>query len=83
MSVAVVHIGQNQPSAGRVPAKRGGETFKGSYAVTANGRATLSITPTSGSPSNLVFYFVCPSKAVGVQITDFGPANAAVSVIEK
>jgi hypothetical protein len=33
--------------------------------------------------SNLVFYFVSPSKAVGVQTTDFGPANAAVNVVEK
>ncbi len=63
--------------------KAGTQTFAGTYSVTANGRATLSITPTSGSPANLVFYFVSPSKAVGTQMTDFGPANAAVNVIDK
>jgi hypothetical protein len=60
-----------------------GERFTGSYSVAANGRATLSITPTPGSPSNLVFYFVSPSKGLSVQIMDFGPPNAAVNVIEK
>jgi hypothetical protein len=63
--------------------KAGTQTFAGTYSVSANGRTTLSITPTSGSPSNLVFYFVSPSKAVGVQMMDFGPANAAVNVVEK
>jgi hypothetical protein len=43
----------------------------------------IAITPTSGSPSTLVFYFVSASKAVGVQMTDFGSADAAVNVIEK
>jgi hypothetical protein len=61
----------------------GTQTFAGTYSTSANGRTTLSITPTSGSPSNLVFYFVSPSKAVGVQVMDFGPANAAVNVVEK
>jgi hypothetical protein len=69
--------------AGTLTTKAGTQTFAGSYSVSANGRTTLSITPTSGSPSNLVFYFVSPSKAVGVQMTDFGPANAAVNVVEK
>ncbi len=59
------------------------QTFAGTYSASANGRTTLSITPTSGSPSNLVFYFVSPSKAVGVQMMDFGPANAAVNVVEE
>jgi len=68
---------------GTLTSKAGTETFTGIYSVAINGRATLSITPSSGSPSNLVFYFVSPSKAVGVQTEDFGPANAAVNVIEK
>jgi len=68
---------------GTLTTKAGTQTFAGTYSVSANGRTTLSITPTSGSPSNQVFYFVSPSKAVGVQMTDFGPANAAVNVIEK
>ena len=63
--------------------KAGTQTFAGTYSVSANGRTTLSITPTSESPSNFVFYFVSPSKAVGVQMVDFGPANAAVNVVEK
>jgi Bacterial Ig-like domain (group 2) len=66
-----------------VATKAGIQSLAGTYSVTANGRATLSISPTSGSPSNLVFYFVSASKAVGVQTMDFGPANAAVNVIEK
>jgi hypothetical protein len=68
---------------GKLTTKGGTQTIAGTYSVSANGRTTLSITPTSGSPSNLVFYFVSPSKAVGVQMTDFGPANVAVNVIEK
>jgi hypothetical protein len=63
--------------------KAGTQTFAGTYSVSANGRTTLSITPTSESPSNFVFYFVSPSKAVGVRMVDFGPANAAVDVVEK
>jgi hypothetical protein len=68
---------------GTLTTKAGNQTFMGTYSVATNGRTTLSITPTSGSPSSLVFYFVSASKAVGVQMTDFGPANAAVNVIEK
>jgi hypothetical protein len=68
---------------GTLTTKAGTQTFAGTFSVAANGRTTLSITPTSGSPSNLVFYFVSPSKAVGVQMMDFGPANAAVNVIDK
>jgi len=68
---------------GTLTTKAGTQAFVGTYSVSANGRTTLSITPTSGSPSNLVFYFASPSKAVGVQMMDFGPANAAVNVIEK
>ncbi len=68
---------------GTLATKAGTQAFAGTYSVAANGRTMLSITPTSGSPSNLVFYFVSASKAVGVQMTDFGPANAAVNVIEK
>jgi hypothetical protein len=63
--------------------KAGTQTFAGTYSVAANGRTMISITPTSGSPSNLVLYFVSASKAVGAQTTNFGPANAAVNVIEK
>jgi IPT/TIG domain/Bacterial Ig-like domain (group 2) len=68
---------------GTLTTKGGTQTIAGTYAVSTNGRTTLSITPISGSPSNLVFYFVSPAKAVGVQMTDFGPANVAVNVIEK
>jgi Big-like domain-containing protein len=68
---------------GTLATKAETQAFAGTYSVAANGRATLSIAQTSGSPSNLVFYFVSPSKAVGVQVENFGPANAAVNVIEK
>jgi IPT/TIG domain len=68
---------------GTLATKAGTQVFAGTYSVAANGRTMISITPTSGSPSNLVFYFVSASKAVGVQVMDFGPANAAVNVIEK
>jgi hypothetical protein len=68
---------------GTLTTKTGTETFMGNYSVAANGRTMLSITPTSGSPSNLVFYLVSASKAVGAQTTNFGPPNAAVNVIEK
>lgn len=68
---------------GTLTTKAGAQTFAGTYSVTTNGRTTLSITPTSGSPSNLVFYFVSASKAVSVETTNFGAANAAVNVVEK
>jgi hypothetical protein len=68
---------------GTLGTKAGTQAFTGNYSVAANGRTILSITSTSGSLSNLVFYFVSASKAVGTQMTDFGPANAAVNVIEK
>ena len=68
---------------GTLITKAGTQAFAGTYSVSANGRTTLSITPTSGSPSNLVFYFASPSKAVGVQMMDFGTPNTAVNVIEK
>jgi hypothetical protein len=67
---------------GTLTTKTGTQTFAGTYSVAANGRATLSIAPSSGSPSTMVFYFVSPSKAVGVQM-DLGQRNAAVNVIEK
>jgi hypothetical protein len=68
---------------GTLTTKAGTVTFTGTYSAASNGRTTLSITPISGPPSNLVFYFISPSIAVGVQTEDFGPANAAVNVIEK
>jgi hypothetical protein len=68
---------------GTLTTKAGTVTFTGTYSAASNGRTTLSITPISGPPSNLVFYFISPAKAVGVQTEDFGPANAAVNVIEK
>lgn len=68
---------------GTLTTKVGTQTFTGTYSVAGNGRTTVSITQTSGSPSDLVFYFVSPSKAVGVQQENFGPANVAVNVIEK
>jgi hypothetical protein len=67
---------------GALTTKDGTQTFTGTYSVAASGRTTLSITPTSGSPSALVFYFVSPSKAFGVQ-ADTGVATAATYVIEK
>ena len=59
-----------------------GQNFTGTYSVAPNGRATLAITPRVGSPSNMVFYLVSPSKAVGIQV-DPGAANPAVNIIEK
>lgn len=67
---------------GTLTTKAGTQAFAGTYSVAANGRAALSIAPSSGSPSTMVFYFVSPSKAVGVQM-DLGQRNAAVNVIEK
>jgi hypothetical protein len=61
----------------------GTETLTGTYSEAMNGRMALSIPPISGSSSNRVFYFVSPSKAVGVQTTNFGPPKASVNVIEK
>jgi hypothetical protein len=56
--------------------------FVGSYSVDSNGRAIMMITPSVGGPSNMVFYLVSPSKAVGIQV-DPGAANPAVNIIEK
>jgi hypothetical protein len=67
---------------GRSTTAAGSQTFTGTYSVDASGRVTLAITPTSGTPSNIVFYLISPSKAVGTQM-DFGMRNAAVNVIEK
>ncbi len=67
---------------GTLDNKGGGNTFTGTYSVAANGRATLSITAAAGPPSNLVFYLISPSKAVGVQV-DAGTTNAVVNIIEK
>jgi hypothetical protein len=67
---------------GRSATAAGSQTFTGTYSVDASGRVTLAITPTSGTPSNMVFYLISPSKAVGTQM-DLGMRNAAVNVIEK
>jgi hypothetical protein len=67
---------------GRSTTGAGSQTFTGTYSVDASGRVTLAITPTSGTPSNMVFYLISPSKAVGMQM-DLGMRNAAVNVIEK
>jgi hypothetical protein len=67
---------------GRSATAAGSETFTGTYLVDASGRVTLAITPTSGTPSNMVFYLISPSKAVGMQM-DLGMRNAAVNVVEK
>lgn len=61
--------------------KGSSQSFTGSYSVAANGRATLAITPSGGAPSNMVFYLISPSKAVGIQ--DTGATNSAVNIIEK
>ena len=67
---------------GRSTTAAGSQTFTGTYSVDASGRVTLVITPTSGTPSNMVFYLISPSKAVGTQM-ELGMRNAAVNVIEK
>ena len=61
----------------------GGDShFSGGYSVDGNGRAMMTITPTSGSPSNWVFYLISPSKAVGID-ADVGTTNSAIRIIEK
>jgi len=67
---------------GRSAIAAGNQTFTGTYLVDASGRVTLAITSTSGTPSNMVFYLISPSKAVGTQM-DLGMRNAAVNVVEK
>jgi hypothetical protein len=57
-------------------------SFSGSYAVSGNGRTTMTITPDSGSRSTWVFYFSSASMAVGIDV-DGGTANSAVRIIEK
>jgi hypothetical protein len=59
---------------------RSGQSFIGSYSITANGRANLAARR-AGSVSNMVFYLVSPSTAVGIQL-DAGATAIAVSVIE-
>jgi IPT/TIG domain len=66
---------------GTLTTKAETQTFAVTYSVAANGRTTLSTT--SGLPLDLVFYFASPLKAAGVQVSNFGRANAAVNVIEK
>ena len=54
------------------------------YAFTAgqNGRATVTLTPQGGTATHLVFWFVSPSKAVGV-VADATTTNSAIVIIEK
>ena len=59
------------------------QAITGTYSVAANGRTTVSITPATQLPSTLVFYFISPSKAVGLLVPNSGSANAVASVIEK
>jgi Bacterial Ig-like domain (group 2) len=54
----------------------------GTYSVSTNGRGTLTITPTGGTPSNEVFYLISPRKAVSTEI-DVTATNPSVGVIEK
>jgi hypothetical protein len=52
------------------------------YMFTAgqNGRATVTLTPQGGNPMHLVFWFVSPSKAVGV-VADATTTNSAIVTI--
>lgn len=56
------------------------QTFTGTYSVAANGRTSVSITSTPPLSSTLIFYFISPSKAVGLQPSGSG---SVVYVIEK
>jgi len=56
-------------------------SFAGGYKIAQNGEATVTFNPQGGSPSNWVFFFVSPSKAVGIDV-DPGSANTAVTIIE-
>jgi hypothetical protein len=46
-----------------------------------NGRATLTLTPQGGNPVHLVFWFVSPSKAVGVVANATTTNSAIVALI--
>ena len=59
-----------------------GSSFSATYSFGANGRADVAITPSAGPPVNMVFYFISPTKAVGIR-TDAGAANTGLSVIEE
>jgi len=59
-----------------------GSSFSATYSVAANGRAEVAITPSAGPPANMVFYFISPTKAVGIR-TDAEAANTGLSVIEE
>lgn len=56
--------------------------FTGTYSMAPTGTATVVITPIVGSPSNLVFYFISPSKAVAIH-TDSGATDSVVYIIEQ
>jgi hypothetical protein len=54
------------------------------YQFTAgkNGRATVTITPQGAAPVHYVFWFVSPSKGVGVA-ADAANTNSAIVIVEK
>jgi hypothetical protein len=58
------------------------QAFAGGYAVAANGRATLMLNPQIEAPWNSVFYFVSPTKAVGIPM-DAQVSKTGIIVIEK
>lgn len=64
--------------AGTLTTLAGTENLTGTYSVDANGRATFS---PSGAPPSIVFYFISPSKAVGILQPE--ARDATVNIIEK
>jgi hypothetical protein len=59
-----------------------GSNFSGTYSVSGDGRTTMTVTPSTGSLSNWVFYLISPSRALGIDV-DAGATSNAIRVIEK
>jgi hypothetical protein len=59
-----------------------GININGSYSVTSSGRTDMTISSATGSTTNLVFYLISPSKAVGIDVTP-GGVNGSARIIEK
>jgi len=67
-----------------VPATVPDLPISATYSFTAgqNGRATATVTPQGTSPVHLVFWFISPSKVVGVN-ADAATTNSAILFIEQ
>jgi uncharacterized protein YjdB len=59
-----------------------GGRFSGAYAVASNGRATMAVTPLTGTSSNWIMYVISSSRIIAIRI-DSGVMPNTIEIIEK